>query len=242
MSKARLVIMSVVLEGRSPADTARAYGVSPSWVSKLVARYRIEGDAAFVPRSRRPHTSPTALAPTTVALIVELRTTLGAAGLDVERAEASIQTRPSFDDQTAFILTEPVSESQARFHRGSAFVARLVLLVEFRRSVTQRRSHAGGGSECRHIRHEDLATLRKRVEHRTVDQILVLDRGTLRRRHRARVRRDATPHRCHIGNQQGVDAPLTGSGHEICDRGDGLTGTDVSSISIDAGMVLAAGR
>jgi transposase InsO family protein len=82
MSKARLVILSVIVEGRSQADTARAYGVSPGWVSKLVARYKTEGDAAFEPRSRRPHTSPAATPPKTVALIIELRATLGAAGLD----------------------------------------------------------------------------------------------------------------------------------------------------------------
>ena len=40
MSKARLVITAVVVEGRSQADAARAYGVSKGWVSKLVARYR----------------------------------------------------------------------------------------------------------------------------------------------------------------------------------------------------------
>ena len=82
MSKARLVIMSVVVEGRSQADTARIYGVSPSWVSKLVARYREEGDAAFEPRPRRPKTSPNALDPTTVELITELRQSLTAEGLD----------------------------------------------------------------------------------------------------------------------------------------------------------------
>ncbi|WP_432420417.1 helix-turn-helix domain-containing protein [Nocardia neocaledoniensis] len=58
MSKARLVIIAVVVEGRSQADIARAYGVSPSWVSKPITRYRTEGDAALEPRSRRPHTSP----------------------------------------------------------------------------------------------------------------------------------------------------------------------------------------
>lgn len=82
MSKARLIIMSVVVEGRSQVDTARAYQVSPSWVSKLVARYKAEGDVAFEPRSRRPHTSPTALDPATVDLIIELRNTLKAKGLD----------------------------------------------------------------------------------------------------------------------------------------------------------------
>jgi len=82
MSKARSIIMSVVVEGRTQADTARLYEVSPSWVSKLVARYHTEGDAAFQPRSRRPHTSPRALEPATVALIINLRTTLADKGLD----------------------------------------------------------------------------------------------------------------------------------------------------------------
>jgi len=61
MSKARLVITAVVEEGRSQAEVARSYGVSAAWVSRVVARYRAEGQAAFEPRSRRPHTSPTAL-------------------------------------------------------------------------------------------------------------------------------------------------------------------------------------
>ena len=46
MSKARLIITAVVLEGRSQAQVARDYGVSEGWVSKLIARYRIEGDRA----------------------------------------------------------------------------------------------------------------------------------------------------------------------------------------------------
>lgn len=82
MSKARLVITAVVIEGRTQAEVAREYGVSKGWVSKLVARYRAEGEAAFEPRSRRPHRSPTAIAAETVALIVELRTRLTAEGLD----------------------------------------------------------------------------------------------------------------------------------------------------------------
>lgn len=77
-----MVITAVVVEGRSQAEVARAYNVSPSWVSKLVARYRHEGDAAFEPRSRRPKTSPSALAPTTVELITRLRVELDTAGHD----------------------------------------------------------------------------------------------------------------------------------------------------------------
>lgn len=82
MSKARLVITAVVLEGRSQAEVARSYGVSPGWVSKLVARYRSEGEAALEPRSRRPKTSPRALPDSVVATILDLRRSLTGAGHD----------------------------------------------------------------------------------------------------------------------------------------------------------------
>jgi len=82
VSKARLVITAVVVEGRTQGEVARAYGVSQGWVSRLVARYRAEGEAAFEPRSRRPHTSPRATPAATVERIVELRKELTSAGLD----------------------------------------------------------------------------------------------------------------------------------------------------------------
>jgi transposase InsO family protein len=82
VSKARLIITAVVLEGRSQAQVARDYRVSEAWVSRLVARYRIEGDAAFEPRSRRPATRPDATPAVTVELVLELRQQLTAAGLD----------------------------------------------------------------------------------------------------------------------------------------------------------------
>jgi transposase InsO family protein len=56
--------------------------VSKGWVSKLVARYRDEGEAAFEPRSRRPRTSPRATPSATVELILELRAKLTAQGHD----------------------------------------------------------------------------------------------------------------------------------------------------------------
>jgi len=71
-----------VLEQRSQAETARLFEVSESWVSRLVARCRTEGDAAFEPRSRRPRTSPTKTTDETVELIVGLRQQLTAQGLD----------------------------------------------------------------------------------------------------------------------------------------------------------------
>ncbi len=82
MSRARLVITAVVLEGRSQAEVARSYGVSPSWVSRLVARYKLEGDVAFEPRSKRPKSLANALGDETTQLIVTLRQELAGQGLD----------------------------------------------------------------------------------------------------------------------------------------------------------------
>ena len=58
MSRARLVITGVVVEGRSQGEVAREYGVSKGWVSKLIARFRAEGEAAFEPRGRPPRAPP----------------------------------------------------------------------------------------------------------------------------------------------------------------------------------------
>ena len=51
------------------SEVARTYGVSQGWISRLMARYRAEGEAAFEPRSRRPHSSPDATPPQTVELV-----------------------------------------------------------------------------------------------------------------------------------------------------------------------------
>ena len=82
MSKARLVITAVVVEKRPVAEVAATYHVARSWIYELLARYQTEGDAAFEPRSRRPKTSPNALAPEVVDLIVRLRKELTDAGHD----------------------------------------------------------------------------------------------------------------------------------------------------------------
>jgi len=82
MSKARLVITAIEVEGRSPAEVIAAYGVSRSWLYELVKRYRAEGDAAFEPRSRRPHTSPRATPTVAIDLVLRLRKELTESGLD----------------------------------------------------------------------------------------------------------------------------------------------------------------
>jgi transposase len=82
MSKARLVLTALFVDRQTPAEVAGRYGVHRSWVYKLRARYRAEGEAAFAPRSRRPATSPTAIPDSTVELIVRIRKELSGAGLD----------------------------------------------------------------------------------------------------------------------------------------------------------------
>jgi transposase InsO family protein len=82
VSKARLIITAVTLEGRSPTEVARAYDVARSWVYTLVARYRVEGDAAFEPRSRRPSSRPLATPAAHAELVIDLRRRLTADGLD----------------------------------------------------------------------------------------------------------------------------------------------------------------
>jgi transposase InsO family protein len=81
MSKRRLVV-TAVLAGQSQSEVARTYGVSQGWVSRLMARYRAEGQAAFEPLSRAPKTSPGSTPPQTVELVLRLRKQLSEAGLD----------------------------------------------------------------------------------------------------------------------------------------------------------------
>lgn len=57
-------------------------GVSQGWISRLMARYRLEGEAAFEPLSRAPVSSPAATPPQTVELVLRLRKQLTGAGLD----------------------------------------------------------------------------------------------------------------------------------------------------------------
>jgi transposase InsO family protein len=82
MSKNRLIITAVILEGRTQAEVARSYNVSKSWVSKLVTRYKKEGEAAFTPRPRTPHTSPRKTPPEVITRIINLRKHLTSNGLD----------------------------------------------------------------------------------------------------------------------------------------------------------------
>jgi transposase InsO family protein len=82
MSLAELVILSVTVEGRSKSEVARDYKISRYWVQQLVRRYDAEGQAAFAPRSRRPHTNPRAISLDLEDQIIRLRKDLSKKGLD----------------------------------------------------------------------------------------------------------------------------------------------------------------
>jgi hypothetical protein len=58
MSLSRLVVTAVRIEGRTKAEVARDYGVSPRWVYELCRRFDVEGDAGLERRSGRPRRSP----------------------------------------------------------------------------------------------------------------------------------------------------------------------------------------
>jgi len=76
VSNKRLIITAVAFEGRSQAQVARAYNVSQAWVSKLMTRYRTEGDTAFQPRSRSPKTRPHSTPTATIELVIKVRRSL----------------------------------------------------------------------------------------------------------------------------------------------------------------------
>jgi transposase InsO family protein len=127
-----LVITAVVVEGRSPTEVARTYGVARSWVYQLVARYRLEGDAAFEPRSRRPHTRPDATPAATVDLVLELRRRLSAKGLDAgadtigwhlehhHQVEVSRATIYRIIRRAGLVVAEPAKKPRSSYIRFQA--------------------------------------------------------------------------------------------------------------------------
>ena len=132
MSKAELIITSVVLEGRSQRQVAADYGVSTSWVSKLMARYRAEGDAAFTPRSRRPHHSPQAIPEALRARIVGIRHQLTSNGLDAgpdtiawhlhhhHNVTVSPATIARYLSKAGLVIAEPAKRPKSSYLRFQA--------------------------------------------------------------------------------------------------------------------------
>ena len=82
MSKARVIVLSVVEQGMSKTDAARKFGVSRRWVHTLVDRYNTGGLDALEPRSRKPHTSRSATPAEIRERIIHHRQSLTTDGLD----------------------------------------------------------------------------------------------------------------------------------------------------------------
>jgi hypothetical protein len=82
MDLAQFVLNEVLVEGRSVRAVAASHDVSKTWLYELLARYRAEGDAGLIARSRRPHCSPRSVPAAIEAQIVSLRKSLAEEGLD----------------------------------------------------------------------------------------------------------------------------------------------------------------
>jgi transposase InsO family protein len=82
MSKARVIVLSVVQQGLTKAEAAKKFDVSWQWVHTLVTRYEDGGLDALEPRSRRPKTSTRSTPPVVRERILALRTWLASEGLD----------------------------------------------------------------------------------------------------------------------------------------------------------------
>jgi transposase InsO family protein len=139
MSQARLIITAVTLEGRTRSEVARDYGVSRYWVQTLVKRFLAEGEAAFEPRSRRPHTSPQAVTPAVEEDIVRLRKELSKQGLDAgadtihthlarrtPRSKTSTPPVPAVSTiwrvltRRGFVTAQPQKRPKSSWHRFTA--------------------------------------------------------------------------------------------------------------------------
>ncbi|SRR6266700_3266050 len=82
MDVGRYLVEAHLREGRSIGEFARSHRVHRSWLYKLLRRYRREGEAGLLPRSRRPHHSLAAMPLAVADEIVRVRTRLIGEGLD----------------------------------------------------------------------------------------------------------------------------------------------------------------
>jgi transposase InsO family protein len=119
-------------EGRPVREVAAAYGVHRGWIYRLLARYRVEGEAAFEPRSRRPRSSPSATPAEIVDLVVRLRKQLTERGLaagphtivwhltEHHRVRLSPATVWRILSRTGHVIPEPKKRPKASYQRFAA--------------------------------------------------------------------------------------------------------------------------
>jgi len=95
VDKARFLVEAHLLEGRPVLELAAEHDVHFSWIYRLLARYREEGEAGLEARSKRPKSSPTAISATLEDEIVRIRKQLVEEGLDAgpQTIEVYLQRR-----------------------------------------------------------------------------------------------------------------------------------------------------
>jgi transposase InsO family protein len=97
----QMVVDAVLLEGRSVRDVARSFGVSKTFVAKLVKRFREGGPDALAPRSRAHHHDPQKSPMELEDRIVELRKELADYGVDHGAATIQVHLQREFGSAPA---------------------------------------------------------------------------------------------------------------------------------------------
>lgn len=82
MSKQRVVVLSIVHQGLTVTEAAKAHGFTRTHIYTLLKRYRDGGLDAVEPRTSRPKSSPHAVSEPLRTRIVQLRIALDRGGLD----------------------------------------------------------------------------------------------------------------------------------------------------------------
>jgi transposase InsO family protein len=131
---AAFVVYAVVVEKRPVREVAAAHGVSKTWLYELLARYRSGGEAALVPRSKRPRHSPNQIPPGLEDEIVEIRKEIVDAGFEAgpmtvfthleERhdgvAPCSVSTIWRVLKRRGFVVAQPQKRPRSSYVRFAA--------------------------------------------------------------------------------------------------------------------------
>jgi transposase InsO family protein len=132
MDLARYVVDAVVVEGRGVREVARSHGVSKSWVSTLVIRFRAGGYEALTPRSKRPHSTPRRVSDDIENTIITMRKHLAESGFDAGpqtihwHLAKSVTPTPSVSTiwrvlkRRGFIVPEPKKQPKSSLIRFEA--------------------------------------------------------------------------------------------------------------------------
>jgi transposase InsO family protein len=132
MSKARVIVLSVVQQGLTKAEAARKFDVSWQWVHTLVTRYEADGLDGLEPRSRAPRTNPASTTSEIRDRVIHHRRRLAANGLDagpvtiawhLERegiTPPAISTIRRIITTAGLVTPEPDKRPRSSYHRFEA--------------------------------------------------------------------------------------------------------------------------